>query len=60
MTSPSSSRGVIDTVRPTFVSRRNVRTASVALSSPNIARVEGALGCFYPQDFPISFLILCL
>lgn len=53
-TSPSSSRGAIATMHPTLVSLKNVRTASVALSSPKVFLTEGALGCFRPHALPIS------
>lgn len=52
---PSSPLGYHRHHAPDFVSRRKVRTVSVALSSSNIALAEGALGCFYPHPFPISF-----
>ena len=42
------------TMYPALVFRRKSRTASVAFSFHKLL-AEGALGCFHPHAFPVSF-----
>ena len=54
---PSSSRGrPIVTVRPTLISRKNSKTASVEILLPQPID-QGSLGRFRPHSFPTSFHI---
>lgn len=47
----SSSGGVSITTYPTFVPGKKVMTASIAISSSDIALAEGPLGCFHMHAF---------